>query len=128
MIGGGYGNRNYRIERKWTWGPSYLCAASACFISILAAIAAFCSTYEALLCDSDPYLACKLCLTCAKKPHETEVKQFVMPRLPSEGLAAQGASDFATSAEAQQAEKLARQKRFQANGLNNNAVQLPPLR
>jgi len=39
----------YKIERQWRMGPSYLMALVACFVSILAAIAAFYSTLEVSL-------------------------------------------------------------------------------
>jgi hypothetical protein len=81
----------YFIARTWIWGPSYLCMLAATFIACIAAICAFCSTIEAIMCDTDPWGACKHCCCCSQKAHKVE--PFVMPTLPSQGGHAAGYHD-----------------------------------
>ena len=109
----------YRIERRWMWSTSYLCIATAAACSLLAAIAAFCSTVEALVCADDPWQGCKHCFTCSQKSHQ--VTPFVMPTCPSQGMHQEGTDTTEVD----------------PNGggrpgpgvsyVNNKSVQLPPL-
>ena len=77
-------------------------------------------------------MACKLCLTCTPKPHDTKIAPFVMPTLPSQGLAAQAQNGrkLATPDEVaakNEAAREAREARYATEGKNNNAVSLPPV-
>ena len=109
----------YIIERNWMWSTSYLCVSSAAILSLLAAVSAFCSTLEALVCADDPYEGCKHCFTCSQKSHAV-VTPFVMPTCPSQGMHQEGIEE---------ADGDLRHGGGAGSGAysNNKAVRLPPL-
>lgn len=73
----------YVIQRDWRWGASYMSALAVSVLSIVGAIFSFCSTPEAVMCETDPCVACKMCCFCQQK--KFKVQPYEVPLPPSKG-------------------------------------------